>query len=243
MSARRTTAERLEALLADPEFVRLINLPNPKVSSQELYVRLLSDHVAPLMRQSGYKRRRNSWGRETIDGWLVIDFQACSFSNRHELRFTVNLGYFSHAVAIGLREKPRPSTPPPDNMCHYRERIGRLIQPHRDIWWTVLADRPIDETAARILRVLERFVLPHMEALSTDEFVLRRMLDPKVLPEQMPRPVLALMAKLRPSSALRKYGGQLYKMNADWTRSMWDELGLPRALLQCDVAKSVHKRK
>jgi hypothetical protein len=128
------------------------------------------DAIHPLLKQLGYRKRRNTFNRWVDSRELVhvVNFQMASFSPpgtvelpgiRPNLygRFTLNLGV--HLVGVptpGFDQADDPSFLA-EYRCHIRCRIGALLNGH-DTWWSL--QQPFDEVVVTISEALTSKGLP-----------------------------------------------------------------------------------
>ena len=75
----------------------------PRVpTAQDRFKEVLTERVAPWLKQHGFKRRDTTFRREQAGAWQIINFQRSQSSDAREVPFTVNLG-----VALDvLHEEP-----------------------------------------------------------------------------------------------------------------------------------------
>lgn len=101
------------------------------------------------------------------DNWEVVNLQRSYYSNREEVRFTVNLAVGLARLRDGLLTWADGKRPP-EYRCHFRRRLGMLLN-GRDTWWTVTPDTNVVELGESVVLALETYGLPWLEALSTEE--------------------------------------------------------------------------
>jgi hypothetical protein len=132
------------------------------VTTRERYDAFVRKEVGGWLRELGFKRERNRFGRRVDRAWEIVDFQASVWGSRDEVSFTINLG-------VGLDEvdsswdRPRPPAIA-GTMLH--TRIGALIDDGNDRWWDVRERTDLDKLAGKIRRLLEREALPWLERRS-----------------------------------------------------------------------------
>jgi Domain of unknown function (DUF4304) len=99
------------------------------------------------------------------DDWLIINFQKSAYSDRDEVRFTVNLGVGLAAHRAGARSWPD-DKPPPAHKGHLRERLGPAGG-DEDTWWPVDSATDLEGVAADVLQRLARDGIPWLENAHT----------------------------------------------------------------------------
>lgn len=118
---------------------------------------MIRSSVAEELRQLGFKKRRNSFSRDTGCGWILIDFQASQFGSRSNVSFTINLGVsFSELQASTV-------APPSLGRAHVRQRIGRVLGQRKDVWWSLDPTSDLRAVAAKVLDALGRKGIPWLE--------------------------------------------------------------------------------
>ena len=144
--------------------------------------------TAPLLKRAGFRKRRHTFNRSPEPGLVqVVNFQMGAFNPpgpgseanrafREQLglpgdlygQFTINLGVYVHEMAI--TEVERRDGWINDYNCQLRRRIGQLLTPPVDTWWSVsdvhAAHRAADEA-------LDTAGLPWLNELQSREAILR----------------------------------------------------------------------
>jgi hypothetical protein len=83
-----------------------------------------------------------------------------------ETSFTINLGVAIDSLTVARGGDP--TRKPPENWCHWRSRIGRLLEDQEDRWWTLNLETDLPELTADIVTILVERALPLLEACSTE---------------------------------------------------------------------------
>lgn len=114
-------------------------MSTPKTWAQQAFDRLLSEHLSPLMKQSGYKKTGANWRirrEEEPAGWGVVNLQKSQWGSRDEIRFTINLAVRWDCVPwpVGIEISARG---PAHYHCHVHERLGFLQDDPGDLWWEI----------------------------------------------------------------------------------------------------------
>lgn len=113
--------------------------------------------IADVLRPLAFKKRRNSFFRDTGHGWILIDFQASQFGSRDKVSFTINLGVSFFEL------QPPDEAPPSLGRAHVRERIGRVISTSGDIWWSLDPASDLTTVAVEVTELLSREAIPWLE--------------------------------------------------------------------------------
>jgi hypothetical protein len=139
------------------------------------------DHLARYLKPQGFRLRSRTFNRSTEPGVVqVIGLQLGvsapggtqgwggpdGFGLGVRGSFTVNLGLYVDEVreALALYSRPRWIAA---SHCALRTRIGHLMEPARDVWWSL--DHDPGELAGEVVRVLDARGLELLEACATRE--------------------------------------------------------------------------
>jgi hypothetical protein len=122
------------------------------LTSQQTYADLIKTVFAPALRNVGL---RGSGGRFELPSetqWVQLGFQKSAYSDRNEVRFTINLSVISRDVwDAQVAAKPYLGRMPSPNMNYGtwadQERIGKLTPDGEDKWWRIM--RGADAAPAR----------------------------------------------------------------------------------------------
>ena len=118
------------------------------MTAQDAYKELIRDHVAPSVRAPGFKGSGATYHRRVGEDWQIVNFQRSAYSDREEVRFTINLGVgltSQRGVARLAHDRP-----PPVHKCHIAERIGFAAGGDKDLWWTLAPSSDLAVVAADV---------------------------------------------------------------------------------------------
>ena len=137
-------------------------------TAQEAYRAMVKSQVAPALRTLGFKGSGRSYDLGCEDHWAMLGLQGSQWSNRRELRFTVNLLVVSREVwdrerseRPQLGAKPSPNTHP--GSFAWWQRLGLLMPERTDKWWRVRADEETSTVAHEALEAIRVYGLPAIE--------------------------------------------------------------------------------
>lgn len=126
---------------------------------------LMKKHVAPLLKQRGFKKKDLTWNKSKDGVVQVVDFQLSRFSGDGEEDFTINLGVFDPQVWKKCWGKEPPKFIKEED-CFPRIRIGQLLnkssKESTDHWWTCSANNNESELFKEIQGFLEEKCLPFL---------------------------------------------------------------------------------
>jgi hypothetical protein len=197
--------------------------------------------VHPLLKEQGFRKRRNAFNRETEPGLVhVVAFQM----GRYELygeqhdpfqdeygRFWLSFGVWLAEVHRGLNQWSVPAflTEPE---CELRQDAYRVGPAPKDGWY--LGDDR-DSLVEQVRTVLTEAVLPYLDRLATrDELLAAWERDPRAVPLTRGRLAVALIHlergdRRRAQALVREHlDGQIHPSHAKWVR----DVVLPRLELQ-----------
>lgn len=106
--------------------------------------------VAPTLKAMGFKKQRHTFNRIAEPGVVqVVNFQMGQFPiGAYEIpglrpnlygKFTVNLGVFVREV-YEVTQRTTASAFVPEYACEFRVRLGELLTPPADTWWSLKDD-------------------------------------------------------------------------------------------------------
>ncbi|MDX3775553.1 DUF4304 domain-containing protein [Chromatiaceae bacterium AAb-1] len=126
---------------------------------------LIQEHIAPLLKQHGFKKKDLTWSKSKDGVVQVIDFQLSRFSTDEKEDFTINLGVFDPLVWKKCWAKEPPKFIREED-CFPRIRIGQLLngfsKESTDHWWMCSAKTNEDELGKEIDNLLEEKCLPFL---------------------------------------------------------------------------------
>lgn len=149
-------------------------------TAQQILAAWLREHIAPALREAGYKGSGQTFHRRLDRNWGVVNIQRSQWDSAQRATFAINLGSAS-AVVLESRGKD-PNRPPHEVDCQWRTRLGELVA-GRDLWWEIRSDAtdasliPLSEEVRTALLTVG---LPAIEHHATE----RVMLDAKFLQQR-----------------------------------------------------------
>jgi hypothetical protein len=138
-----------------------------KVTAAATYNALLRA-LAPVLAAYQFRRRGNRFAALKSDCYWVVGFQkSLRHSTSESLRFTINLGVLSRAIAE-LRHLDYNRDVPSDPDCHLRSRIGQLLDEPDDRWWIIDRETDLALLFSTHRDLLEERVFPYFEGIGSD---------------------------------------------------------------------------
>lgn len=149
----------------------------PMVSAIDSFRAMMREEIGPQLRWMGFKGSGQSYLLPSGTHWILLGFQKSMYSDRRNVRFTVNVTAVSKEVWTKTRTQrsrlpERPSANSRYGPFAWQERIGQLLPDGEDRWWTIEANAPTEATAVDVLRAIRGYALPaiqkQVEAQATD---------------------------------------------------------------------------
>lgn len=141
-------------------------------TAQERLKLLIGSHIAPVMKEAGYKKLGKRFGKRNADGWLILDIQTSQWSNKDELGFYINTGFRSDIVVRLSEDSPRLDAMPPCSHCHLTERphTGELVQEQP---WTIESEYDASDVGVTVQSLIQKIALPWLDEQSDDSLFKR----------------------------------------------------------------------
>jgi hypothetical protein len=130
---------------------------------------MLRTQVAPVLRQMGF---RGSGGRFHLPNergdHALVGFQKHSSDGGQVCQLTVNVSFNTHdaweqfrAQEPELSAKPTAQDEAPGG---WQERVGYLLDPPHDHWWTIRSEEDVEAVADHVTAILRSAVVPQLMA-------------------------------------------------------------------------------
>lgn len=128
----------------------------------EAYEQLLKN-IQHTLKEHGYTRKAGIFYKKFKDNWGIIGFQKSrSSSNEFGIKFTINLGIYSKAVAE-LLDPTRIKSKPTVWDLHWGQRIGLLFPEKNDKWWVIDESTSLEFLEQEIKECLLHKVIPEID--------------------------------------------------------------------------------
>jgi len=124
---------------------------------------LIKNHLAPLFREHGFRRRGQTFARRGETGWRVIRVQKDRHSNRAYVKFWINYAIRCDAHAVFCEDDPLKF--PAEMTCEIRYRAklsDARPASHGELW----GDRRDIGVVGQVVSVLTGTVLPWLDRCS-----------------------------------------------------------------------------
>ncbi|MFC8730852.1 DUF4304 domain-containing protein [Luteimicrobium sp. NPDC057192] len=143
--------------------------PTPP-TAQEHFRAILRDRVAPELRRLGLRGSGQAYTLPDDDHFAQIGIQKSDSSSREAVKFTMNLSVVPKAAWAELaREQSWRGARPSANQHAstpgaWQVRIGHLLPPRVDQWWTVTRDADPRAVADVVVDAIRDYGLPAMRS-------------------------------------------------------------------------------
>jgi hypothetical protein len=144
----------------------------PDMHASKVIDVILAEHLAPLMKSLGFRRKGQRFWREVGQFFDELDLQKQWFNTKTHARFTINLGVYFPPVG-GWTGGRVSVMPPKEYECTIGERIGFLFGKHLDFWWEVRGIRQAPAIGKDLCEKITRFGVPWLEAMHDLRAMLR----------------------------------------------------------------------
>ena len=151
------------------------------VPASKMLNSFIKDAIAPALLSAGFKATGRVYRRRLADALQVVDLQNWKYNDSKRARFTIELGVCfprllgavsaldAYAFYTDMLDRPGITG------CNVRRRLGELMDPPTDIWWTVSATTGFVPAPDQVTTPLLAVGLPWMDSMSTlDAVVLDR---------------------------------------------------------------------
>jgi hypothetical protein len=143
------------------------------IPASKLLNSFIKEEIAPVLLDAGFKATGRVYRRIAADALQVIDLQNWKYNDSKRARFTFELGVCFPKLLAAVCELDayafyRDSAARPGvTECAVRRRLGELMDPPQDLWWTVSATTGYVPPAEEITAPLMNAGLPWLQTLST----------------------------------------------------------------------------
>jgi hypothetical protein len=132
---------------------------------QDQYAALMKSVFAPALREAGLKGSNGRFELPSTEYWAQLGFQKSTYSDRQEVRFTVNLSVIERerweqevAARTHLGRRPTPSLT--YGSFQAAARLGQLVTGGEDLWWHLVRGEDSSEVARSVRDALVNLAVP-----------------------------------------------------------------------------------
>lgn len=141
-------------------------------TAQELYDAAIKQRVSPALRDLGFRGSGGRYHLPSESHWVLLGLQKSAYSDRAEIRFTVNLAVIPRSVWEAKRSElsylnERPSAGVIYGPWAAHARIGSLTPGGEDKWWRIGdSAAPVTDVVDDLLHDIERYAVPWLRAMT-----------------------------------------------------------------------------
>ena len=135
-------------------------------TGKEQYEILVKTHLAPGLRDMGFKGSGNAYVLADDTYWAQIGLQKSVDGTRDDVRFTINLSAVSKAGWSEWGRGDRPAANTSYGHSSWFQRIGILIDGN-DKWWPLDSDTDLESLSNEVLDAVARYGLPALRVKLT----------------------------------------------------------------------------
>lgn len=144
------------------------------MTAQDSFATLIRHHLAPALRELGFKGSGGVFTLPDAERWALVGFQRSVHNDRQEVRFTANLTVGSKAVWQAARMEmsylpERPAANTRYGSFIWQIRIGLALPVGRDTWWKVEPRTDLDALARDVIAAIRDHGLPAMQEQMTED--------------------------------------------------------------------------
>lgn len=127
----------------------------------------LIKELSPLLKQTGFYKKGNSFYLEAGKNYGVVNFQKSRESTKDIIKFTINFGIYSDV--LGRREYDyKDSAKPEVEQCQWRARIGTFMPGSPDYWWYVNVSDGLNSITSNVMETVQSIIVPEINKHLTD---------------------------------------------------------------------------
>ena len=125
--------------------------------------------LAKRLALEGYVGNGDRLTLKVSEAVIVFELQQDLKNSSKELvRFTVNAGISLDALRVFFSGEPSESSVSTEQ-CHWRSRLGRLMPPPSDVWWTINNDEEAESRCGEIVSIIRDIAFPQIKTLAVVE--------------------------------------------------------------------------
>ena len=137
--------------------------------SYSSFRRCLAKRLAP----KGYVANGHTITFKVSEAVIVFELQQdLKNSTKEQVRFTVNAGISLDALR-GFQPSEASESEFSVERCHWRSRLGRLLDSTSDVWWTISSDEEVEARCDEIVSAINDIALPKIETLALSETLIQ----------------------------------------------------------------------
>jgi hypothetical protein len=136
-------------------------------TAQSTFDEFMKGSIAPCFKEPGFRKRAGSFFREVPTCVQVVNYQKSSYSDRHDIRFTINVGVASKRLWAFFNGGKTIPASFPEYKCHVRRRIGDLLG-SGDKWWRLAPHSEVDSLREEHQAAIGATIIPWLDRYGSD---------------------------------------------------------------------------
>lgn len=96
----------------------------------------LKNELSTELKMQGFSKSGSNFYIKKFGNWGLLSFQKNRHSSRQHIEFTIEIGVCSEKLINFLSPRIFKTKPNIEN-CHWRERVGFLMDVQKDYWWEI----------------------------------------------------------------------------------------------------------
>lgn len=143
--------------------------------SAQLIDDVVRTYVVPVMKDAGFRKFGRSWYADNGEAVRMLNVQGSPWNSPDSASFTVNLGvWFEEAAKIAGKTSVR-NRRPPEYECTVGERIGFLLDPPGDMWWTIAGPADVPVAGESVSSAITGAALPWLDEVADPRRAIARL--------------------------------------------------------------------
>lgn len=125
---------------------------------------IVREELAPILKETGFKKKGRNFHREHTNRIDVINVQASLYNNASSAEFTVNVGVYYPSIAELSGALPVKGAPK-EYDCTIQSRIGSVREDGRDFWWTIGPSSADSAVAKDLANNVRDYCIPWLDRM------------------------------------------------------------------------------
>jgi len=143
----------------------------PHCQPKQKVFRSLLKKLRPLFKENGFRASSQNFILESVECWVVVNFQKTRWAQRDETTFYVNVAASSKRW-LGIESKPADKAPP-FYSCDWQWRVEHFGPDRHIQQWTLSDEHSLEITLAYLQTLFRDFVLPAATTMTTEAELLK----------------------------------------------------------------------
>ena len=129
--------------------------------------------ITPFLRDLGFSKKGNTFYLKLDGNFGIINFQKSQYSNKDEVKFTINFGVYSDVLGQFFDFSYSNQKIPDVWSCQWEARIGQFMPNNPDHWWYLNPSDSISNIISDIMEIIQNIVIPELNKHISDDNLLQ----------------------------------------------------------------------